>query len=223
MAPAASSVVNTITDFAYQELTFGSRDNAGVIVLTPAASEPSIQVWEPDTFLKFRPRTTWAVMGSGSGFASKVRERERKLGFLRAPTTIQDMLVMVSQYADAANESLTVDDQHLIGFLLHGKAYAFGHLGISPKYSSVPQILDPAAWTQASNAFDQVRAIIGPIVSSLQTARRALSEIYTAETTTVIDSAQISSCISDIANYRALLETKLADYCTWYDSLISRP
>jgi hypothetical protein len=216
----ASNVTTMIEQFVDQQVSYAYRSQIAILALTPSAGNPAIQQWMPEVFNHFGSRVTWATIGSGSEFVDQARTRERKIGIERSSVTLHDMLVMIDDYAESANESLTVDDQHLVGFLRNDKAYIFGHLSISPQYSRVPQLLDQAIWTRASSEFDIVRAMISPIKSSLLVAQTALSPIQTGTFVSSVRVPDLEACNSAIATHRAQLEAQLDAFCAWYDTSV---
>lgn len=183
------------------------------------ATERSTIHYRPGRFTKPVGDSPVAVGGSGAEFVIRALDRDRALGIdTFVLLSIADTFVAVEGFLDAANESLTVDDQLMVGFVRNGRTYVAGHQDIQLKH--VPkQVKD--AWNQAADNFERMKFISRQIRSELRTAQRALSPLRVGglgEPEGIIISASNAS----IAGLRVDLENEIVKHMGWYDGILGR-
>ena len=126
---------------------------------------------------------------------------------------------MTKRLADAAYESLTVDDTHLVGVIVNGRSYAMGDRKIKPYYLEEPI---RQHWQSIGKRFETISAIAETANSMIENAFRSIQGVWTGNVDVNDAAIPIQSAVLVQAEYDRL-EKELLDYFTWYDSLLSRP
>ena len=137
--PPSSQYVQT---FLEQRVRYEAQGEVELILATPNADDLAIQTFEPRIFNGFGKRRNFDTIGSGAEFVHRAIGRDQAIGIVFNNTSLAHLLVQIGYFAEAANESLTVDDKFLLGILANNRTYLLGDINIIPSYA-------PAALTQA--------------------------------------------------------------------------
>ena len=196
-----------------------ARSECEFLLVTPPVNGAAIQRYDPRTFFQLGRRQTFASIGSGAEFVFQTINRHHKLGIESSRDTLADLLVAADEYADAANESLTVDNRLLVGMLKDGRTYLIGDRDVFPTYG--PEALRQQ-WDEASGRFQSVIDSVRSINGEIRNAQRRFSSIRTG-TLTGVETAAFLLNNQNIKAARQLLDQLLTDYFIWYDQLLGRP
>jgi hypothetical protein len=217
-----SNVIQSIEQFMIDEVQQPAQAEIGMLALTPSAGvEPAIQQFSPGVFKHFGKRSKFASIGSGSEFVSRAISRDGHNGISHPIGSLIDLIITASNLADAATESLTVDEFHLLGILRNGRTYLLGHRDISPQFLA-PALTAPGVWTAVSKAFEDVHALIQTIRSELRVAMESASVIANGGLTAIL-LARLQAANAAIVTSRTSLASRLTDYFQWYDGIMGRP
>ncbi len=165
----------------------------------------------------FVPTGPFASIGSGQEFVDRASKRNRALGIEPRVETLTDAFLMAEMYADASNESLTVDDQFSVGVIANGRSYVMGDAEVRAVYapSAVQQ-----RWDEVGKRTEEILAIAESVRGEFRNAQRTFSRIHGG---TVPDPNVLLMSAMAIGGLRVTLTTKLAEYFTWYDGVLGRP
>ena len=190
-----------------------------LLVVTPDAAAKNIQLFTPGIFKGFSSRAMFNSIGSGSEFVFSAQRRDRIVGLEVANGTLADVIIAAEDYAQAANECLTVDDRFTVGMLVNGSAYMMGDAAIAPTHAPNEVI---ESWPEVARRYDEIINMVRMIRGEMRNAQRSFSLgiIYNAEREK-FDALSRTSEANIIMN-RAVLEQKLDEYCVWYDGLLKR-
>lgn len=217
----AKGLIGYVEKFVVEEIRPESSRMIDVVAITPSGGpEPGIQRFTPSLFLHFGTRTSLCSIGSGAEFVYRAMARDSKNGIPLSMASIVDLMVTADSLAEAANESLTVDDLHMVGLLRNGRTYLLGHRDIKAMHLA-PALQAAGVWTTVSHGFEEVRAIVDTIKSETIAAQQNASLIRTGGLQAK-HLAALQKSNGAVAASRAALEAKITDYCDWYDKLLSR-
>jgi hypothetical protein len=180
--------------------------------------EDQVIHFRPGIFRQGRDRGNFFTVGSGGEFVWRAYARDNYLGIQHPTSTPADTFATVEALLDAADESLTVDDQLMLGLVSKGKAYVTGDATINPTY--IPTALDPH-WDENVRRFQSLRALAEQLRGELRQAQRSLSRIREGALG-VPEIAAIQAANAAIATSRATLNAELADFVRWYDGVVGR-
>jgi hypothetical protein len=175
----AAGLAAFIEDFFEREVRLNAMAQAEIVIVTPDADGRTVQRLMPGVLARFSRRAQMGLVGSGASFAARAVHRDRAIGVEWTMASLADLLAFAYDCADAANESLTVNDEFMLGFLVNGRAYAMGDEAIRPAH--IPNRIQ-SKWGMVSNYYKQD---ILPIVRSIRDARcyayRACSRLLAQE------------------------------------------
>ncbi|HVA50917.1 MAG TPA: hypothetical protein VNH11_31535 [Pirellulales bacterium] len=218
---AAGNVANFIEEFLRDEVRPAMHSELHVLLLTDGGGNcAAIRQFSPDTFTRFGGRVDFCSIGSGADFVYRAIGRDSKNGIAHALSSLTDLILAAENLAEAANESLTVDDLHLVGLLRHRRSYLMGHRAVPPQFA-VQQLLDPSVWTKVSNEFEQLLALVKTIRSEVSIAQGTASLIKTSSLQ-VPNAQQLLAASHAVGLTRAALQSRIDAYCAWYDALLGR-
>ena len=173
----AHGLIRFVEQFLADELVPESRKMIEIVAITPSGGvEAAIQQYAPSLFTHFGRRTSFCSIGSGAANVTRAMTRDQKNGISHLIASIVDLMVTADNLAEAAAESLTVDELHLVGILRNGRTYLLGHREIKARFLA-PVLSQTGAWTTVSNAFEEVRAIVNTIKSETVVAQQTASVI----------------------------------------------
>ena len=208
----SSELQNYITEFAKNNWTTAAHES---IHLTIAISPSTIVEYVPRLYRNFRERRQFSVIGSGAEFVVREVSFDQRAGLSPpAATTISDLLAMCLKYFSASNESLTVDDQLMIGILHNNRSYLLIDPRIRPEY--LPEKLQ-SVLPKIFHNFREVVAIVSTLRSEILNIQRALTPL-----TYGLGKTALSLPIGEITESRSVLNKKIADYFNWYDGIMAR-
>lgn len=212
----ASNVEDFILSFLATEVVASARKELGLLLAKPS----EVKTLNPGLLTKFfRGFPSLATIGSGAEFVQRAASRNHKLGIAHGTETLADTFVSIEAFIDAANESLTVDDQFTIGILRGERPYLLAHQAIFG--SHVPQNLRKV-WGHVGGQYEVILALVRTMTSEAAEARRQLQAIRRGELRQAHVDA-IAKNNESIGNNRRALQEKLADYLEWYDKTLGRP
>ncbi len=217
-AITAANIHDFVQGFVENEVQPQASDSIQVIIATPDATGRAVRCFYPELLRSFDARTSMAAIGSGAEFVFRAFRRDSSTGITHELASLPDMLVLVENLANAANESLTVDDSFLVGFLCNGKAYLMGDRRIQPLHT--PAALQNA-WSEATNRFEEIMAAVRTMASEIHAAQEACCSVRTG----VVSQADVQRMISHslaIGQHRQVITLRLNDYVLWYDQLLGR-
>jgi hypothetical protein len=127
--------------------------------------------------------------------------------------------VLIGFFAEAANESLTVDDKFLVGILIDKKTYLLGDRDIVPAYAPAQLIQN---WgIVATKFFEPIRDALKTINGEATEAQRVFSKIRDGSLTPA-DGAPILAANASIRSNLQNLSSLVTGYRAWYDGLLGR-
>jgi hypothetical protein len=215
----AATICDFVPTFLNDQVRYEAQREVGLILATPDANDRAIQTFEPRTFKRFGKRRSFSTIGSGAAFVHGASERDHQLGMVFNTSSLAHLLVLISYYAEAANESLTVDDKFLIGFLADNKTYLIGDRDIVPTY--VPDQVTQH-WSQAATSFDSIRAMLKTLNGEVVEAQRRFSKVRDGSLA-MPDIFPLLAASTSIRNNLQTLAQLVADYRVWYDGILARP
>jgi len=184
-------------------------DSAGVL---------GVSQFEPSIFHSFNRQTQFGSIGSGSEFVGIADARNTALGVGLPLGTIADLLVSAIHYAEAANESLTVDDLLSAVLFANGKTYLLGEPEVSVTYAH-HEVLKH--WHQIGGYWQTLRAQVDVIGGEILEATRLFSSIRSA-TLGAAKLNAIAAMNQSVESNRMALDSAITAYCQFYDLLIGR-
>jgi hypothetical protein len=218
-ALGGGDLVAWIERFFEREVRHDALERAEVLVVTPSVDGRTVQRFVPGVLTRAGERTAMDLIGSGAAFAVRATQRDRAIGVDWSMGSLADLLVFAHDCADAAGESLTVNDKLLVGFLVEDRAYAMGDEAIKPAHIPA-RIRDN--WRLVSNVYK--REIL-PVVQAIRDARRAAYRAFSR----LLAAESDPEAAESIEEHRAslaitvpLLRGRLADYIVLYDGFLGR-
>jgi len=214
--PASGApVLDALTDFFRQEVTLAARSDVNVLV----AREEGIHTYYPG--ISIRPPTRpqpFGSIGSGAEFVFRAIRRDNTLGLGSASNSLAHLVTDAFRYMSSSNESLTVDDQYLLGFVKDGKSYIFGERQITLRHAHA-DLIDQ--WPQASDCYREIRTRVQTIEGSITEAARRFSFIRGGSLNNqhIVEIVQLNSHVARMFND---LDAYLARCLGWYDSVLGR-
>jgi len=179
---------------------------------------PKVWSWEPSVFRCFSSPTSFNAIGSGAEFVWKANARNSLLGIGMPIGTIAEMIVSAIHYAEAANESLTVDDLLSVVLFINGRTFLLGEKEVSVRIS-YPKVIEN--WRQIAEKWIEFRTRSMAIESEFREATRFLSLIRSGnlEEIRLQDFKRINLAIAS-----SLIEFNeaIVDFCKYYDALVGR-
>lgn len=176
----------------------------------------SVQQYYPGKFKTFGKPTHFGSIGSGSTFVDRAKGRDQKLGLNIPHTELEDKLIAALYYADAAIESLTVDDSFAVAILDSGRSYLTGDRTLSLRYVPEPII---QFWNQVSACWKPMQVTIATMNSELESVHRRFSNIRSGLLTGMDLKELERSNLAILANRQKLVE-QLAELKKTYEELI---
>ncbi|WP_372717337.1 hypothetical protein [Novipirellula sp.] len=214
----ASNLHLAIQEYLQKEIRSHHWGEVQFLTATPSSDGKWIQSYMPEVFFNFGSRECFGAIGSGQTFVYRMIER---LAILQCPWTqlpLAGTYCVTKRLADAANESLTVDDTHLVGLIANGKCYAMGDKRITPSYLDTP-ILEH--WPSVAKKFDEITAIAETANSLIDQAFRNLHGVWSGHIE-IMDAAVSVTTANEVEGQFAQLESKLLEYFAWYDGMLER-
>lgn len=218
MPTDATSVVNAVETYIEARLSDKAKGAASFLLATEHP-DGGIQHFLPEVFRKFRRRARMQAIGSGAEFVSRALTRDADLGIAWPTDSIGDMLILADQYFSAANESLTVDDQIMVGFVSSGRSYLMGDRRIVPNFAPKAVI---AEWPALTTLFEEIMAIVRAVRGEFQAGARALSRLAACGIDASVFFAVEHHQNSMIMN-KSTLGSKIQEYMAQYDAAVGRP
>ena len=218
----SSDAVDTIETFFETEIRREQLSTTSVILVAPGeppSPEKMIHVFEPGTYVHFSAPTNCMTTGSGCEFVARAWRNRSVLGIMFPSESLADLTVEAVFCADAANESLGVDDQLLISFMKDRKAYCLGDGKLRLKFA--PDEVKNKWRTEIDAKWREIREMATAINDEIREAVRLFSSIRTGNLMP-FSISQFKSTNRTVAQRRQQLETKLAEYFDWYDQLLNR-
>jgi ATP-dependent protease HslVU (ClpYQ) peptidase subunit len=216
--PAAVDVERVVTGFMTAEVRPSALGSIEALLVVPEGTGHVVKTFYPGLFTRFGDGAPMGMIGSGAEFAQRAAQRDQQLGLANVGNELADLFLRAESFANVANESLTVDDQLLVGFLANGRSYLCGHAGV--RAALVPAAVQ-AEWIAVAQAFGDLINLSQALRSELQTAQRLFSLIRLGPLSPPAQH-QIDQSAVGIQSTRMLLVQRLADYCAWYDSVLGR-
>lgn len=179
---------------------------------------PKVWRWEPSVFRGFSSPASFSAIGSGAEFVGKANARNSLLGLEMPSGTVAEMIVSAIHYAEAANESLTVDDLLSVVLFINGRTYLLGEKEVSIRISYRNVIVN---WRQIAEKWIEFRTRSTAIESEFREATRFLSLIRSGqlEETRLQDFKRINNAIdSSLIDFNQAI----VDFCVYYDALVGR-
>jgi hypothetical protein len=84
---------------------------AELLLVTPDPDGKMVQRFIPGLLARCGRRSAMSAIGAGADFTRRAVRRDHEIGVTWPTGSVVDLLIMADEYADAANESLTVNDQ----------------------------------------------------------------------------------------------------------------
>ena len=132
--------------------------------------------------------------------------------------TIADLLVSAIHYAEAANESLTVDDLLSAVLFANGKTYLLGEPEVAVTFAH-DEVLKQ--WHLIGGYWQTLRAQVDVISGEILEATRLFSSIRSA-TLGAADLNAIALMNQSVESNRIALDSAITAYFQFYDQLIGR-
>lgn len=217
----SAEVTSVVEEFFETEIRREQFDAVSVLLLLPG--EPphqnrKIQVFHPGTYAHFGEPTRGCAEGSGGRFVVRAWQHRHVLGIEFPSDTLADLTVEAVFCAEAANESLTVDDKWMVSFLNGGRAYVMGETELRVVYA--PGEIR-AKWFEVGQKWAEIRRRANEINYEVREATRLFSKIRAGQLGPR-ELNQFNSTNQTVDRRRQELDVLLNDYFTWYDNLLNR-
>jgi hypothetical protein len=219
-APRGGDALTALVEgFFEREVRPGALAQAEVLIVTPDAGGKTVQRLVPAALTRFGRRGEMGAIGSGASFATRAVQRDHAIGVEWSMGSLADMLVFAYDCADAANESVTVNDELMAGFLMGDRAYAMGDEAI--KLTHIPrEILNN--WRFVSDYYNEE---ILPLVRSIRDARRFAYRAFSGLLMPEPDAGTRDAIAAHLAIVAAgvpALSARLAEFFAQYDGYLGR-
>ena len=212
-------VATHILDFLTSEVTENAAAGTSfVLVRQEPDQESTISVLRRGTFKSFFRRKGIVTLGSGAALVRPAIERDRKLGVFLPPDQLHDMVVAGENYLDAAVQSLTVDNQFVIGILRRGAAYLMGDQSINASYAPARII---GQWPGVGRRYAEIMGLARTMRGEIRSAQRTVAQVQLGRLDDAA-SRQLEDSRSTVESNRRNLAEKLEEYFAWYDELVQR-
>jgi len=175
----------------------------------------SVYEYEPGKFRHFGPRQSFGTIGSGSLFVDRASRRNQELGIVFPGDQLEDLLFEALHYADAANESLTVDDALATAMIRNGCTYLTGDRSLNVRHAP-PEVAQ--FWNQLSPCWDEIRETIRTVNGDLRVAQRTFSSSQRGELSKT-DLATLVNLNQGIGTSRKKLSVELTNFLAEYDRI----
>jgi 20S proteasome alpha/beta subunit len=192
----------------------------GLATLAPPLG--AFQVFDPGTFRRLGGRSSALAIGSGASLAAAAERRETALGLFWNKESVADMLVTARDYLEVANESLTVDDKLLAGFLVAGRTYVMGDPAIVPRYTP-PEVQNN--WPKLSAEWRETLALVDAIRGEMKSALGTFSLTIAGVGANILSAPIVTTLRTKqdaINTGKKRLEDKLTAFMSRYDVLLGR-
>jgi hypothetical protein len=211
-----------VEQFFRSEVRPDAAREAELLLVTPDADGKMVQRFIPGLLARCGRRSAMSAIGAGADFTRRAVRRDHEIGVTWPTRSVVDLLIMADEYADAANESLTVNDQLLISVLIGDRTYAMGHASI--KATHLP---DPirSEWQSVSSACTNILQSIRLIRDARRHAFLACSRVLEEPDGTQDFGDERQTLEEQVAAIRVhwpALKKRVADYINWYDKLLGR-
>lgn len=174
-----TDLMKTIETFYRDQVRPGYWASSDVIVLGyDSDGNAVVHQYNPARFVGFGPAKRFGSIGSGSEFVDRAKSRDEELGISLYTDTLEEMLVTASHYAEAANESLTVDDSLAVAILDSGESYLMGDFSLSVRYA--PEAICQF-WNRVAASWNQLQTTIQAINREVVSAQREFSNVRRGE------------------------------------------
>ena len=214
--PAADAQA-VVEQFTRDRIRASAYGQFGALAGTSAPTN-QIASFNPAVFTSFDQPARFGTIGSGAEFVGIALREAEELGFSIQGAELVDLLFQALRFADAANRSLTVDDQLAVGIVRGGKAYALWDARIGTRFVDA-RLLQHVPHISATLA--DLRARVATLRGELVNAVRATSAIWNgpldASKRATLDLAALS-----IAHSKTELAGALDAYFNWYDGILGR-
>lgn len=211
----SSNIEQFMLDFVEGQLTHSAKTTVGFLIATPS----SLFELEPGTYRRFRKRKGFATIGSGSEFVIRAIVRDCQTGLYGSlSSSVSQILCEVENYIAPSNESLTVDDQFLVGILSNSKTYLIGDKRNSPNFAPAKILTE---WSYIAEQYDEILALVRTVRAEVSEIHRALLPVKYG----LLDDqayARIVSGNDSVMTNQTQLEEKLKNLLEWYDDLLGR-
>ena len=214
-----NDVSKSIEQFIKTDVRTEMQGTVSVLLLGfDNAGEIGVSQFEPGVFHSFNRRIKFGSIGSGSEFVGIANARNDALGLGLPFGTIADLLISAVHYAEAANESLTVDDLLSAVLFANGKTYLLGEPEVVVTYAHAEVLKQ---WHKIGGYWQMLRAQVDVISGEIREATRLFSSIRSA-TLAAADLNAIALMNQSVESNRVALESAIATYFDFYDRLIGR-
>lgn len=214
----APSVIEDFFETQIRREQFGRTTVLLLIPGDPPFPNRKIRVFDPGTYAHFDEPSKCCAIGSGGPFVGRAWKHRNDLGIQFPSETLADLTVEAVFCAEAANESLTVDDRLMVSFLYNGRAYTMGEPEMRLDYA--PSEVK-TKWREVAQKWSDIRQKSNEIINEFREAARLFSGIRAGKLS-AFHLNQFNSANQTIARRRSELETQLKDYFDWYDNLLKR-
>lgn len=137
-----------------------------------------VREFEPGTFTTFGPPTDFGCIGTGAQFVSRAMARNAMLGNELPLSTLAEMLVSASHFADAAGESIAVDDALAVVMLDQSACYLLGDKRLNVKDAPEPVVQH---WLEIAGYWTELQAMVKAMDREAIEAQRVFSKIRRGE------------------------------------------
>lgn len=192
-----------------------ARQHIEFLVTTAAG----VMHFQPGTFRQARQRGMFFTVGSGAEFVWRAYTRDSYLGIVSPNSTLADTFATVETLLDAADESLTVDDQLMLGIVANGRTYITGDKEISPRILLPPSL--GSVWAQNVKRFESMRFLADQIRGELRESQRRHSKVREGMLGFSELSAIAMASLS-VSKLRDQLNKELLEFISWYDTALGR-
>lgn len=175
---------------------------------------------DPGMFRNMRDRGAFASIGSGASFVAKAMQRDASVGLHRSTQNLVDVFTLLQDLSEAANESLTVNDKILAGFIAGNapRSYLLGDASIRPLHASS---VARQSWLHIAEKFAEILAQTRTINGEIRTAATFFSSITTGAMNDAV-AMMLALHNASVSLNRLGLENKINQYMAFYDQLLGR-
>jgi hypothetical protein len=215
----AASLEGCVTRFFQQEVQQAACPLVSILAISPSIDARAVRPFYPGLFRNFSRPTNFSAIGSGAEFVDRARQVHGQLGITFPEDSLADLLIAGEYYANAANESLTVDDCLHAGILIGGRAYLFGDPRIGLTHCN-PAL--PSGWMGLAGSFAVLLQEIQTIRSEFQNVHRVFSALRTGNLMALHQSTLANSNIA-IMLQRNNIDGHIQQLLASYDQILGRP
>lgn len=208
----AATIQQQVADYLRTMVTAPAQASVSFILV----QDDGVRVFRPSTFRQFGAPKNMAAIGSGAEFATRAVARLTSDGTVVQLRNLTDAFLLAVWAAEAANESLTVNDCLCMGFVHGGRSYAIGDAEIQA--TNVPMVIRKE-WQSVGGRWAALLELAKYVQGETRQAQRVFSPVRFG---VAADAQALAASATAIAMSHAYVTKMLRDYMSWYDTALGR-